>query len=622
MIMENILGEARGQLIHINEEERLVDSTADQNLELINKYTQKPLTRDDVNVKSMWLCNDIIDCYYSRFNETTLNELADLCPGAAVMVAHNTESLPIGRFFKASVVRREDSRLWLRAWFYWPKEMDHSDNMLKGIESGLYNEVSVSWRMEQAICSICGKDMRSMECPHIPGRKYPDADGTEQLCFWESKNILAFNEGSLVYKGGQVGTSIDDERKKLLTQRSLILDKKTVDIHEQVRDKAQEIAFDALPAGKYNICPNYDCQIIRIEGSKILMNDIDISTRLRMISDELKDNKESYSGYIFRKRGNSRLHRDIFQKWFDSNEIDDHTIFIKVFDNRTTLKDTSHVQAIKFISPETYNADIARTVASKDGCIFFNDTTRYIIKELNHDTQDKDRNKVNNAQPKKESGAKNDRSNSQSKEEIGELSDKDCEDMIDEDADERAKWTSKKKKELPDAAFCPSLIKTVDGKKTRKCPHHNANVKSATESSSLDRAHLTAALRLVGKVQGFSSSAISAAKAHLAMHQRQLEGRMDGGLYRTWDGSKQYFQFQIDHRWYKTPTSVATSMIFKEVETLDVNRSMLLGDIETSTEDGVLTITSKLITGRYRVSNTTLNGQKLKVVKLITDNLQ
>jgi hypothetical protein len=402
--------------------------------------------------------------------------------------------------------------------------MDHSDNMLKGIESGLYNEVSVSWKMEQAICSICGKDMRLMECPHIPGRKYPDANGTDQLCFWESKNILAFNEGSLVYKGGQVGTSIDDERKKLLTQRSLILDKKVVEIHEQIRDKIEEISFDALPEKKYSICPNYDCNNVIIDGNRIFLNDEDISNRLPMITEELKDNKEKFSGYIFRKRGNSRLHRDIFQKWFDSKEVDDHTIHIKVFDPNRIFKDNLHIQAIKFISPESYNADIARTVASKDGCIFFNDTARYIVKELNHnEKKDKDRSAIDNARSKKEPMAK--------------------------DKGDDRKYNN---------------IQTPE------------DVQKET---------------------------------------------VNNGIYRTWDGSRQFYQFQIDNRWYKAPTSVATSMIFKEVETLDLKRSMLLGDIVTSTDDGVLTITSKLIAGRYRVNSVTLNGQKLKVVKLITDNL-
>ena len=517
--MDKIFGEARGQLIQNNEEERLVDSTADQNLDLVNRYTQKPLTREEVNIKSMWLCNDIIDSYYSRFNEKTLNELAEKIPGGPVMIGHNTEMLPIGRFFKAQVVRREDSHLWLRAWFYWPKDMDHSADMLSGIESGLYREVSVSWSMTAAICSICGKDMRSMECPHIPGRKYPDANGTDQLCFWESEGIKDFYEGSLVYKGGQYGTSIDEERKKIMAERSAILDKKMTDIHAEVRNKSEDISFKDLPEGKYNICPNYDCHAVRIEGNKVFINDEDVSLRLHTIASELKDNKETYSGYVFRKRGNSRLHRDIFQKWFESKEVDDHTIFIKLFDNRTILKDTAHVQAIKFISPEAVSEGVARTVASKDGCIFFNDKERFIVKELSHDTQSKDNNK---------------------KVEV-------------------KKVVERKDPIVPKDTQAPNAVQ---------------------------------------------------------------EETVSNGIYRTWEGSRQYYQFQIDNRWYKTPTSVATSMIFKEVETLDVKRSMLLGEIETSIDCGVLTITSKLITGRYRVSNTTLNGQKLKVVKLITDNLQ
>ena len=120
--MEKIYGESRGLLIHETEEERLSEQT-DQNIALINKFALKPLTREEVNIKSMWLCNDIIDSYFSRFNEKTLGDLAELCPGSPVLIGHQKETLPIGRFFKATVAMREDSHYWLRAWFYWPKEI-------------------------------------------------------------------------------------------------------------------------------------------------------------------------------------------------------------------------------------------------------------------------------------------------------------------------------------------------------------------------------------------------------------------------------------------------------------------------------------------------------------------
>jgi hypothetical protein len=85
----------------------------------------------------------------------------------------------------------------------------------------------------------------------------------------------------------------------------------------------------------------------------------------------------------------------------------------------------------------------------------------------------------------------------------------------------------------------------------------------------------------------------------------------------VYDNDKKYMQLMIDSKWYRIPTSVGKSMIFKEVGSLDITRAMRLGDIETTVDSGVVTIRSKFISGRYRMSNVVLNGQRLKVVKLL-----
>lgn len=222
-----LLGDRKAFIISQTETERSSDYEQ-SNIDLINKYTQKSMAEKDLNVKSMWLCNDIIDSYYSRFNAKTLRVLAEKVVGQSVLIGHNKNSLPIGRFFKAEVVKREDGHEWLRTWFYWPKNLTFvdgftSEDLLIGIESGLYMEVSISWSYQKALCSVCNGDIRS--CDHIPGKEYA-IDGVVKLCWYETDDIETVLEGSFVFKGGQYGTSVAEEsRNKLTQERNKIISK-------------------------------------------------------------------------------------------------------------------------------------------------------------------------------------------------------------------------------------------------------------------------------------------------------------------------------------------------------------------------------------------------------------
>jgi phage I-like protein len=70
---------------------------------------------------------------------------------------------------------------------------------------------------------------------------------------------------------------------------------------------------------------------------------------------------------------------------------------------------------------------------------------------------------------------------------------------------------SKTRTSLPDSAF--AIVETVNGKKVRKLPHHNA-------SGGVDLAHLRNALARVNQVTGVSAGAKARAKTHLTSHAR------------------------------------------------------------------------------------------------------
>jgi len=323
------------------QEDRIVDYS-DENIQLINTLAKVPLSRDEVYIRSMWLCNDIIDSYFSRFNEKTLRVIANKMSGVPVLVGHDKSMLPIGRFFKAEVVKREDGHEWVRAWFYWPKNMDHSEDLEKGIASGLYAECSISWAYTKTVCSICGQDIR--KCEHVPGKTYI-ANEEAKLCWYETDGITDVLEASFVYKGGQVGTSIAEEMHphKEASEERLMFEKfkllkpaKSASITNEYYDPKQ------IPEmrGNYFVEPKYDGIRITIHKNG---DDIRVFTagfkevqgRLPRIRQEMKDiaiNDCILDGELVKTKGHSRLdYRDVV-RYLNSKEENDFNLYIKVFD--------------------------------------------------------------------------------------------------------------------------------------------------------------------------------------------------------------------------------------------------------------------------------------------------
>lgn len=195
-----------------------------KNVALINKFAQTELTIDDVYIRSMYLCNDVVDSYFSRFPEESLKKISKLVVGQSVLKGHDYNKLPIARFFKGKVVEK-DGISWVRAWFYWLKNTDGAEDLVKNIDGGVYREVSIGFSCSEYICSICEKDIR--RCEHIPGEKYKKQD-----CFYNMTKVEEVLEGSLVFKGAQVGTQLAGERNKL-TQEFIDLKKQKNDTEDR-----------------------------------------------------------------------------------------------------------------------------------------------------------------------------------------------------------------------------------------------------------------------------------------------------------------------------------------------------------------------------------------------------
>ena len=155
----------------------------DGEIELINKFTRHPLSKDAVYTFSVVLCDTEIDRHFERFSDNALDTLAELFSGVTGITDHNPKSSnQTARIFscksefvpnKFTSDNKPYKRLFARA--YVPKS-DNSADFILSLESGIKKEVSVGCSVKKHICSICGKDIFS--CSHSKGKYY-----SNKLCF-------------------------------------------------------------------------------------------------------------------------------------------------------------------------------------------------------------------------------------------------------------------------------------------------------------------------------------------------------------------------------------------------------------------------------------------------------
>jgi len=191
----------------------------EQQLQIINsKFSQTPLTEDNCFVFSNLMIDNLPTAYYSIIQPALLNTfLEDVKKGISLLLVHNSRKLPIGRSFDARVESEyvpEAGRevLTLYGDFYVPLGIAleggiTTDDVVKGIETGINFATSIGFNAEEWKCSICENDIRDyFACPHIPGRKYAvERDGKDVV---ETCYVLVGGNGegelledSLVYAG-------------------------------------------------------------------------------------------------------------------------------------------------------------------------------------------------------------------------------------------------------------------------------------------------------------------------------------------------------------------------------------------------------------------------------------
>jgi hypothetical protein len=164
-----------------------VESVSAEELALVNGYSRRELTADEVYLFSVVLCDNDIDRDCERFTVESLFELEKLFVGKTGIIDHDpTAKNQKARIISCKVESVEGKttangdqlfRLTARAYM---RRTEGNAELIEAIEAGIVKEVSVGCSVGHTLCSICRNDIHSPLCSHQKGREY---DG--ELCFGE-----------------------------------------------------------------------------------------------------------------------------------------------------------------------------------------------------------------------------------------------------------------------------------------------------------------------------------------------------------------------------------------------------------------------------------------------------
>ena len=170
----------------------------ERDMELINGYSRRTLTPDDVYIFNVVLCDNDIDRDGERFSEEALATLAALFVGRTGIFDHESSAKnQAARIFHTQVVRRNGKQnalgqpyLFVEARAYMLKT-EKNASLIEDIDGGIKKEVSISCSMKRKTCSICGAQRGS--CTHRAGEIYDS-----KRCYFELSGPTDAYEWSFV----------------------------------------------------------------------------------------------------------------------------------------------------------------------------------------------------------------------------------------------------------------------------------------------------------------------------------------------------------------------------------------------------------------------------------------
>ena len=212
-----------------------------EDLALINRYTQKELTADEIFTFSVILCDNEIDRDFERFSVKALEKLAKLFVGKTAIKNHSMSSDDqSARTYKTEVVTDNEKLCstgepytYLKAYCYMPR-IKKNEDLIAEIESGIKKEVSIGCSVNSSLCSVCGSDTRKSSCVHKKGKSY---DG--RLCYYELCDPADAYEWSFVAVPAQKNAGVT---KSFGNEKEINME----DILKTVKSEPDALSLDRL----------------------------------------------------------------------------------------------------------------------------------------------------------------------------------------------------------------------------------------------------------------------------------------------------------------------------------------------------------------------------------------
>lgn len=151
----------------------------------INALTRRDFKPEELYTFPVTLCGNEIDRDGERFSDEALEKMMELFVGKPIVKDHNPSAdNQVARIYDTELVTDTGETTsygepykYLKGYAYMVRTDSNAD-LIKEIDAGIKNKVSVGCSAAIKRCSICGTNTFDKQCEHIKGREY---DG--QLCY-------------------------------------------------------------------------------------------------------------------------------------------------------------------------------------------------------------------------------------------------------------------------------------------------------------------------------------------------------------------------------------------------------------------------------------------------------
>ena len=208
-------------------------------LDMINTFTRRPLTEEEVYVFPVILCDNEVDRDGERFSDEALEKLCRLFVGRTGIFDHKPDAgNQNARIFHTELVsdperitKAGEPYKYLKAQAYMVRT-DENRNLIAEIDGGIKKEVSISCTAAERKCSVCGGE----SCAHIRGKYYGG-----KLCHTVLGGITDAYEWSFVAVPAQVNAGVTKRFSEETEIHSPSAE--TLAVNEELRREIRRLAY-------------------------------------------------------------------------------------------------------------------------------------------------------------------------------------------------------------------------------------------------------------------------------------------------------------------------------------------------------------------------------------------